>query len=557
MKEKTPGENVQKPNARLFCPQTEQCVRFSDEIDLWKVGPPGTDLESEFFEDTDDGDNRQIARLADHAAYCPLCLAALEDEQRLHEQQRRSLRAFLYDAEQQVPSTTENILAALRKQQLSEKVKKTLTDIAEEEAVPGRLLILPSSSQSIPVSYQRRAIKMRLRYAFSIAVAAIVILAAIATLTQFASIRNTNSAAWHTLSTSVQQPVTPHPGAAFVTQNYHTTADWSSVLAQQIDADGHSQIINYDVNTGVASPLIRNCCTQNTEFDGIVHGGGDLMFHTFNSTNTTYYLLSGAVYNVKGHGSNAVFSTDDKHMFIWDANGLQSIDLRSKEAKTILTTDQSKASYHLEFARQVADKEYLYFTSPSNGKKDLTQVNVANGATFKVVSGIPIEAKLWLDIKTLNIYYSIATSSDDYQTVTINSDGTQQPVQSGLFIGWQGTPLTPSVLVKNTKAGTFRIANLGSNNQPDATSQPSFGSGFSTLCDSIQSATNRYACDTGLALKPDGTVVVYGGIDSNQQYQLRILEMQKQLQERNLIIREDPQQSRLQLIGWDKIVVNG
>ncbi len=525
MKDKSPDPYVRH---LLPCPHTAQCIRLLDELDsydLLRWAAPASS--SSNGSDPGDAQSREDAQLAEqlatHIRSCLTCSVAVAHARRRRSQQRQALRDLLAEGETAVPATGGQIMAAIRREQISPLPVFAAANIAqqgqEETLSPGAISPLPQH----PTRTRR---DMKLRYIFSLAAVAVIILASVGIFSRFVLLRSTAS--------STQALATPAP---LLFSN-----DWSSVIITRHSSGSGRQVVeNYDPVSGKHLPLLATCCPDDTIIDGVEHGGHNMVYHRYDGKQTTYRLLSGQSYVVNGKGSNAIWSTDDAFLFVALADQIVHINVQTRE--------QQKFPLNRKVDTLVSARDtFLYFTEG----QALYRTDLSNTPAQLIANGAA-SSTFWLDPTGLTVYYvkNAGTQRDVYATKSngSGSDPDTQPLLTNATPVGYAADL--SLMAVRQVGGKFQLLK-----QDAATGQvivlvKDMASGAISLCDAVLPADTVPICDGSLALSPfsKGLVVAAGYSDGSRKLLSIDVQTGRQLQ-----ILPLAQGESVQLIGWDKLL---
>lgn len=440
MRDKTPDIHMQNLPP---CSLSVHCQQLVDMLDSyhesskvhWDQGPLTVNWHEE----------QLIEQLHRHVPTCPTCQATLEQARQVRSFQRKVLHEVLTEGEQLVPSTTEQILRAVqREQQVSHKKTAWSEDqrISHEMPAP-----LPGEAlQSLQEHSREQRPRMLFRTLCSL-VAAVIILASLSIFGRFI---------W-------SKPVANHTAASFPLTS---SSRWSSVVMTSIQ-NGNQTISLYDPQTGksvvLAATTNRSSSSVSMTPTGVSHDGTKLLYSSFDGKQTTYYLRSLAsttpLFTFRGNESHAVWSSDDRYVFVGTPQGIEEIDVQSRAVSHILP---ALALANLQYYRD----GYLYYIESQDGVTGvLKRVDIAHGNVQSVTGTCANGSSFWQSPAGIPVYYVCVQAQNGL--FVVNSDGTNPHLlraQAGPMVGYaaDGSPLT---LVD--AAGKYQVVKLGANEQQD------------------------------------------------------------------------------------------
>ncbi len=420
------------------CPKSSQCLPFIDEL--------GGHMSPHASTQEDAQDEQLLAELRTHVPTCPTCTATLASANKAIAEQRRALHAILDEGEQKVPSTTVQIMAAIRREQRT--AGKTLVGASNHvQNMPPTALLPQIRDIETPLPIAPRH---RFRSGLALAAVAAILIISFGLLSYMLprpSATTSTGKVTSTTSTPLSTATRLAPVAPAI------TPEWSEVI-MTYQINGTTVIANYDpVNN--ASAILTTSPYAVTSVAGVSHHGDKVLYSTYDGFKTSYYLYpqstTNAFYTTPDKNSSAVWSTDDRFIFINTSEGIAQIDVQTHNVTPILP---SVASTTLNNYRD----GYLYYVKGYNGQAYssegvLNRVNVTNGVTQQITSTCQHGANFWLSPGGVNVYY---TCLDQQNTLlyTVKSDGTHSHVfryNAGNVIGYEGDEGSPLTLTNSNR----------------------------------------------------------------------------------------------------------
>jgi hypothetical protein len=252
-----------------------------------------------------------------------------------------------------------------------------------------------------------------------------------------------------------------HPLAAPVA--LASSSRWSSVIMTSIE-DGEATISLFDpqINRSVVLVTAQDSDTDLTPIE-VSHDGTRLLYSVFDGEQTAYYLRSltatTLLFTTQGDESHAVWSTDDRYVFISTEQGIAQIDVQNKKVYHILAAPGVK---YLQYYRD----GYLYYLNSQDGATGvLNRVDIAHGKVQPVTNACASGKSFWLSPVGTQVYY--VCEQEQNGLFVVNSDGTNSHVlraQSGPIIGYAADA---SPLVLAYTAGKYQVAKLGADQSQD------------------------------------------------------------------------------------------
>jgi hypothetical protein len=417
------------------CPFSAHCLRLVDALDGYHVDGEEDQHETQFIE-----------QLRVHVLVCPICRAALEEARHLRAHQRQVLREMLAEGEQQVPSTTAQILLALKKEQ--QRSHAYMHSDAPDESSVQLTAGLQGKSQSRSILQKRHSTKRTLwRTAYSLVAAVIVILLASAGV--FGYFARTKPESAHVASSA----------------SLTVSSRWSSVVMTSVQ-DGDTMISLYDPqrNKSVVLAASNNRSSSLTSAE-VSHDGTRVLYSSFDGKKTIYYLrtLTATIplYMVSGNKSQATWSTDDRYVFVSAAQGIEQIDVKSKAVQRILP---ETGFVKLQDYRD----GYLYYVnSQDNATGVLNRADIVHGNVQPVTTDCTNGKSFWLSPSGGQVYYVCEEKQNGL--FVVNSDGTNAHVlrtQAGSMIGYAADESPLTLVYTGGKYQVVKLADDESQDQP-------------------------------------------------------------------------------------------
>jgi hypothetical protein len=476
-------ENGTDPFSRdvPHCPLSEQCVYFMNELE-WQEEDDRPALPMVWERGEGDG---LIAQLRVHAFTCIACTKALDDARRAQRAQRSDLLGLLKDEEQEVPSTSEQIMRMLDDE--PQWYEETLSQMPPE---------VGAFSQSYASSKQvdrpdRRVLWQSIT---SLVVVGIFILASSGLFGSLASLHApfVNDAAVE---------VEPADG-------------WTSAVLT-IAQMGHVDIHVLDPVSGKSALLASSPFLKGTSTEGVSHDGTKLLYHVYDGKKTDYYLQPSAkkliLYTFQGKGGHAIWSNGDHYIFVSTAQGVEQVSTQSGIAKLILP---GLAYPDLRFYHN----GYLYYVSDHvNGAGMLNRVNVSGGAAQEVTN-CSRGSNFWLDPARQTIYYVCRGQKTLFAVNTDGSNVQQMRTDAGMMIGYaeDNTPL-----LLNEVHGKYQIVKPGGEMQQDQVLLDDVAPGASLIsADNVVVAPYGHAVVTKAVYADRHEEIWYGDLTSGEKHLL-------------------------------------
>ncbi len=423
---KDDAKDLHTPGGLPPCSKSSQCLHFIDELS----GHTSSRGESA---SEDVQDVALVEQLRVHVSTCPTCTATLAQANDVVTQQRRALRTILDEGEQQVPSTTAQIIAALRQEQRTPQKTLVSTNNQFYEVLP-----------VVPIPYVReietprpKQTKRRLRSVVALATVAAILIASFGLLRFILPSYSSGSS---TASSTVD------PAKKLASSSPSITSTWSSVIITYKINDT-TVIANYDPITS-KSTMLTTSPYVDMLIDGVSHNGKMLLYSTYDGLKTSYYLYpqstTNAIYETSDKSSSAVWSTDDHAIFISTEKGVVLVDAQTHATRVLLPS--LAATMLLLYHNRDG---YLYYVKGYNGQPYsaegiLNRINVANGDTQQVTT-CPRGGNFWVSPYNATVYYNCLDQNTNLYAV--NSNGANARIfrfDNSEMIGYagDGSPLT-------------------------------------------------------------------------------------------------------------------
>ncbi len=451
--------------------------------------------------------------------------------------QRQALRALLNEGEQKVPSTTANIMAAIRREQ--QTTQKVAADASHN---------IHSTPSSVPFP-QVRAIetprpkraRRTLYSALALTAVAAALIASFGLLKFILPLHSSSvSSGAASSNSSPEFMMTKYP--SFVPG---TTSTWSAVI---ITYKIHRMTIiaNYDP-VATTSTILVSLQDVDAIVDGVSHDGREVLYSVYDGSKTSYYIYpqatKHAIFTTPDKSRSAIWSTDDRSLFISTARGILSVDVQTYTTKLLFPTLPSVTLLNYR------NDGYLYFIKGDTGQAYATQgtlnrINVAQGNSQQITP-CTRGTHFWLSPDGATAYYNCLDQNANI-LYSVNSDGANPSIfrsNGGNVIGYavDGSPLT----LENAN-GKYQVVQRDMQSAQDT-----------VLIQDVAPGTTPITADD-VAVAPYGHVLVAKGMYSNNGAVTK-----EQLWYSNLDTGASkslalPQTaSTPQAIGWDKLQVLG
>lgn len=351
--------------------------------------------------------------------------------------QRQALRAILDEGEQKVPSTTATIIAAIRREQ--QKTQKVAADAGHDTHSTPPPVSFPQVRE-IETPRPKRTRRM-LYNALALTAVAAALIASFGILSFILPHHSgTMSSGAASSGSSPEFMMTKYPSSI-----PGTTTTWSAVIITY-KINGTTIIANYDP---VAARLTVLVSLQNTDtiVDGVSHDGHKVLYSVYDGFKTSYYIYpqatKQAIFTTLDKSRSAIWSTDDRSLFISTAKGILSVDVQSNTTKLLFPTLPSVALLNYR------DDGYLYFVKGDTGQAYATQgtlnrINIAQGNSQQITP-CTRGTHFWLSPDGAMVYYNCLDQNANI-LYTVSSHGTNPSIfrsNGGNVIGYaaDGSPL--------------------------------------------------------------------------------------------------------------------
>ncbi len=427
------------------CPLSVHCLRLVDVLDWYHEHDEEHWGQLPVVEDWHE--EQLIAQLRTHVPTCPTCKATLVQARRMRSFQRRMLHETLAQGEQQVPSTTAQILRAMQ----SEPRAAHKQSVVPQQQHAFYDALVPSSGGSLQKQPHEEPLMKRPRVLFrtlcSLVAAAAIILASLSIFGHFI---------WF-------KPTSDHLAASF---SLASSSRWSSVVMTSIQ-DGNQTISLYDPQTSknvvLAVSSNHSSSPESMTPAGVSHDGTKLLYSIFDGKQTTYYLRSltttTMLFTVTSNKSYAVWSADDRYVFVSTLQGIEEIDIQSKAVHRILP---ALGFVNLQYYR---DGYLYYIESQDSSIGILNRVDIAHGHVQPVTGACSSGKSFWQSPGGVLVYYVCEQAQNGL--FVVNSDGTNTHLlraQAGPMIGYAADG---SSLILAYTARKYQIVKLGADESQD------------------------------------------------------------------------------------------
>ncbi len=354
---------------------------------------------------------------------------------------RQVLHTMLDEGEQRVPSTATNIMAAIRLEQ--QTTQKLVKDGVHDTHTSPPLVPFPPFRE-IETPRPKRA-RQTLYNALALSAIAAILIASFGLLSfiipQHSASTSTGSVSNGATSNNPVNIMTRNP--ALIPS---TTTSWPTLMITY-KMNGMTLVANYDPVTA-ASRIVASLPYADTIVHSISHNGRELLYSVFDGLKTSFYIYPQTtlhpVFMTPDKSRSAIWSTDDRTLFISTAKGIMSVDVQTLTANLLFPTLPSVVLTNYR------NDGYLYFIKGTSGQTYATEgtfnrINIDKGYTQKIT---PCDrgSNFWLSPGGSTVYYNCLD-----QNVTtlyaVNSDGTNPHTfrsNAGTIIGYveDGSPLT-------------------------------------------------------------------------------------------------------------------
>lgn len=546
MKDKMPGSSVHN---LAPCPLSIHCLRLLDEIE----GSASLHQVEVLFED-DEREQQLIEQLRVHVPTCPTCAAALERARRMRAQQRRLLRDVLAEGEQMVPSTTVQIMYAVRREHVDlPKASPTMNHQHQQRAALAPVQL----TDRRPSRLSSRRMRTVLGTLCSLVAVAVIMLASFGLFgrlalrhTAITSTANRPSTPITLSGNPLMTPPAPSPPPQ--PASVQPFSDWHRVLLTESDPDaGWLRIDNISALDGSDSSLSGGNIPASTRVDGVSPDGKNILYQMVKGDRMIYFTLtqsgqSVAFYTLNSdEAGNAIWLSDSRTVFISTIhNGVLKVDTQTHAAQLLLPslTVGTLTFYHAPF---------LYFIGSENlATGALYRVNIGNGALQQVTMRSP-GSTFWLSPDGSTIYYVNRGAAGQAGIYAVNSDGSNSRIVSadGVPIGYAADM---ALMIVRQEGNAFQVVKPGIGGAPDQMVLKDVAPGAVSLCDGAVPAGVVPICDSSIALAPLGAslLVEAGYADGSHKLWSINLQNGQRLQVSGVTVQAGVQ---VHLIGWDRI----
>lgn len=523
------------------CSHSVKCIQHLEEID----GLDREALSGWIFADQVEEirEKEQVIYLARHLQYCYICQVAVGNERRLREQQRLMLHTFFVSEGTRVPSSTAAILASLNDDYPPDfqMIREIHFDRDELETEKRRAAMLVDRKAHYAQTWGATSV---------LALVVVLVLASLHMFMQFdgnswqvASVASNKSTGkdFATVTTVASIPV--HAALTL-----HTTDLWSSViLTRWSQDDKHLIVENYNPANKKSMQLLSTA--GDTVVDNVSHKGDNLIYHTYDNTRqvTQYSLLSGEQYVIGGHGSNAVWSTDDTNIFLATSAGIiWKVDVNDPRApltKLFLNIHVDRLVFYRNHFLYYVRGQSLYRLDVDNLQQQ-EQPIIPDAAS----------SSFWMAPNSEDIYYvkKIGTQREMYKHQDNTPSSRDFPLHiTGTPVGYtQESSSSWSLMYINWNQATGGF-DLQKTSSPKPVYQNIVGGKSQALCNIA--ASSGSICDNSLVMSPSGMLITVGRAMGTLNYQLWAINL---AQKETTLLPVPTGKGPIQLIGWDKWLVD-
>lgn len=449
--------------------------------------------------------------------------------------QRQALRTFLDKGEQKVPSTTANIMAAIRREQRT-----------AQKGVADSVYNAHHTSSSAPLPPVReietprpKRVKRTFYNILALTGVAAALIASFGLLSFLVSHTTMTMTAGSGSSTS--------NGSANSVPSYAssipaTTATWSAVI-MTYKSNGMTIIANYSPVTTISTVLLSLPYT-NILVNGVSHDGHEVLYSVYDGSQTSYYIYPqatvNAIFTTPDKSRSAIWSTDNRTLFISTAKGIVSVDVQTYAVKLLFPTLPSVTLLNYR------DDDYLYYVQGNTGQPYATEgtfhrINIAGGNSQQITS-CARGTNFWLSPSASTVYYN-CLDQNAHTLYAVNNDGTNPSVfrsNGGSVIGYaaNNAPLT----LENVN-GKFQVVQHDTQSTQDTV----------LLQDIAPGATSITVDD--IAVAPYGQMLVAKGMYSSNGKPTEARFWYSELVTGKSQAFTLPQGASIaQAIGWDKLL---
>jgi hypothetical protein len=522
------------------CPHTAECLRLLDEIDTYNTTYNRYDDTSSFTETTDD---LHIEQLAQHLKSCPICQHAVARIRQVRNTQRHVLRSVLLESESLVPPVTNSILTAIRQE--AARTGENRTPMFASGA-GGYAISTPRTPNPVQQQQPKRS-RTRIGTFLALTAAAVIILASIGLFGLRAGLFG--------------QPQTASPSLHInVAPSLHYTSDptnWPSVLLTRRSTDGQQiSAENYDATSSEELSLIQSCCTKNIAIDGIAHSGQNMVYRIWDDHQTYYHLLSGQTYTIPGHGSNAVWSTNDTTLYASTADTLYLFNTHSnliQNVKISLHADRLEA-----YQKDAQGQYYLYFSNVAANGRSLFRIATENLSTTTSIDGPLVTTpttttSFWFSPGQDNKYIYYNLGLDIYQADLDNGSNEVQVsgATNAIPVGYAANANSSLMFIRQLN-GQFQLVQV--DGADGTVIIPDIARDATSLCEGSAPSNHAPICDSSIAMNPFTQQLVVGATYPDGSYKVSAIDFRSQPPQFITLLTMPNTKTPIQLIGWDRIL---
>jgi len=350
---------------------------------------------------------------------------------------RRALRAILDEGEQKVPSTTANIMAAIRREQ--QTTQKVVADAVHDVHATPSPVPFPRVRE-IETPRPKRS-RRTLYNALALTAVAAVLVASFGLLSFIAPHNSASMSTGGASSGNSANAMTKYP--PFIPS---TTATWSAVIITY-KMNGNTLIANYNP-VAATSMILASLPGTNTIVYGVSHIGQELLYSVYDGFKTSYYIYpqatTDAIFTTPDKSQSAIWSTDDRTLFISTTKGVMSVNVQTHATKLLFPTLTSIT------LTNVRNDGYLYFIKGNTGQAYATEgtfnrINIAQGNSQQITPCVR-GTNFWLSPSGVTVYYNCRDQNTDL-LYAVKSNGTNPYIfrsNGGNVLGYtgDGSPLT-------------------------------------------------------------------------------------------------------------------
>ena len=310
--------------------------------------------------------------------------------------------------------------------------------------------------------------------------------------------------------------------------------------------NGMTIIANYDPVTA-SSTILASVPYADTIVDGVSHDGHQLLYSVYDGSKTSYYIYpqvtTDAIFTTNDKSLSAIWSTDDRTLFISTAKGVVSVDVQTHAVKLLFPTLPSVTLLNYR------DDGYLYYVQGDTGQAyategTLNRISITQGSSQQITPCVH-GTNFWLSPSGATVYYNCLDQNTN-TLYAVNSNGTDTHAfrsNAGNIIGYteDGSPLT---LVNAN--GKYQVVQRNLTTEQDTV----------LIQDVAPEATTITAGDVAVA--PFGQTLVAKATYNNNGQAIHAQFWYSNLTTGNSQTFSLPQSASMsQAIGWDKLQVPG